>query len=218
MRTRFDLRPAEYLERERKTHSFNIVRLVALFLLLAFLGTCGGALAMHFFEMQALADQIEETEGLVADLESQQAALTREIARLKTQEEQFTKTLKIMQSEAPTLEVMSVIESNMERGMGLNTIRFAQAAAPRGAAARAPQAGKDISWTAAVEATALMEEQIVALTDGLSRSGAFTGVTMPSSKKDEKTGRVDFNLSLNVRPLGQIDLLGGADGGGGPGI
>ena len=63
-----------------------------------------------------------------------------------------------------------------------------------------------------------MEEQIVALTDGLSRSGAFTGVTMPSSKKDEKTGRVDFNLSLNVRPLGQIDLLGGADGGGGPGI
>ena len=49
----------------------------------------------------------------------------------------------------------------------------------------------------------------VALTDGLSGSGLFSAVTMPTTKKDEKTGRVSFTLTLIARPFGQGIAMGG---------
>lgn len=199
MRVRFDLRPAEFLERERKRHSFNIVRLFAVLLLLAFLISSGFYTVKAFIETQALQSEIELLEGEIADLENNQAALTTEISRLKAKESQFRKTLEIMQSEPPTLEVLNALETYMDQGMGVNSIRFV------------PSADKDnmVVYTATVDATASTEEQIIALTDGLSGSGLFSAVTMPTTKKDEKTGRVSFTLTLIARPFGQGIAMGG---------
>ena len=193
MKAQFDLRPAEYLERERKRHSFNFVQLLAVVLLLAFFTSSGYYVVMAFLETQDLQSQIEIAEGEIADLETSQKALIAEIARLKEQEEQFRKTLEIMQSEPPTLEVLNALEAHMERGVGANSVRFT------------PSVGenKTVFYTVAVDASAATEEQIIALTDGLSGSGLFSTVTMPSTKKDEKTGRVSFTLTLVARPFGQ---------------
>ena len=193
MKAQFDLRPAEYLERERKRHSFNFVRLLAVVLLLAFFTSSGYYVVMAFLETQDLQSQIEIAEGEIADLETSQKALIAEIARLKEQEEQFRKTLEIMQSEPPTLEVLNALETHMERGMGVNSVRFVPNA----------REDKTVFYVVTVDASAATEEQIIALTDGLSGSGLFSTVTMPSTKKDEKTGRVSFTLTLIARPFGQ---------------
>lgn len=199
MKVRFDLRPAEFLERERKRHSFNIVRLLAVALLLSFVASSGFYIVMAFLETRVLQSDIEILEGEVADLEASQAALLGEIARLKSREEQFKKTLEIMQSESPTLEILNALETHMEPGMRVNTVRFASSA------------GQDqtVFYTATVDATAMTEEQIIALTDGLSGSGLFSAVTMPSTQKDEQTGRVSFALTLVARPFGQAVAEGG---------
>lgn len=199
MRVRFDLRPAEYLERERKRHSFSFVRLFAVLLLLSFLASSGFYIVTAFLETQALQSDIEIFEGEVADLETSQTALTAEITRLRARETQFRKTLDIMQSEPPTLEVLNALETHMERGMGVNTVRFVSGTGQ----------DKAIFYTATVDATAATEEQIIALTDGLSGSGLFSAVTMPSTKKDEQTGRVSFTLTLVARPFGQGLAEGG---------
>ena len=193
MRVQFDLRPAEYLERERKRHSFNFVRLVTVLLLLAFFASSGFYIVMAFIETQDLQSRIEVLEGEIADLESSKTALLAEIARLKEREEQFKKTLEIMQSEPPTLEVLNALETHMERGMGVNSVRFVPNA----------REDKTVFYVVTVDASAAAEEQIIALTDGLSSSGLFSAVSMPSTKKDEKTGRVSFTLTLVARPFGQ---------------
>lgn len=199
MRVRFDLRPAEFLERERKRHSFSFVRLLAVLLLFSFMASTGFYITMAFLEMQVLQSELEVLEGDVADLEVSQTALTAEIGRLRAREEQFRKTLGIMQSEPPTLEVLNALETHMELGMGVNAIRFV------------PAVGEDkaVFYNATVDATALTEEQIIALTDGLSGSGLFSAVTMPSTQKDERTGRVSFSLALDARPFGQASSEGG---------
>ena len=199
MRVQFDLRPAEYLERERKRHSFSIARILAVLLLFAFLFSSIFYIAKAFFETQVLQSENEILEGELADLDVNQMALTAEIGRLRAREEQFRKTLGIMQNEPTTLEVLNALETHMAQGMGVNLIRFAAVL----------DRDKKISCTVTVEATALTEEQIIALTDGLSGSGLFSSVTMPSTKKDESTGRVSFSLALDARPFGQGVSEGG---------
>lgn len=198
MRVQFDLRPAEFVEKERKLSSFNLVRLLAVILLLAFMGSSGYYIVLTFLETRALRSEIEIRENEVSNMEVSQKALLAEISRLKERETQFAKTLGIMQSEPATLEVLNALETHIEYGTGLNSVRFVQGAA-----------GSGVAYTATVDATAASEEQIIALTKGLSESGLFFGVIMPSTKKDEKTGRVSFTLSLALRPFGQSASLAG---------
>lgn len=208
MRVQFDLRPAEYLEIERKRSSFNPIRLLAILLMFAFFATCIGYLAMAFLETQALQSEIEDREAMIADLEADQNNLTAEINRLKNRETQFIKTLRIMQSEPPTLEVLNALETHMDAGMGLKSVRFTPANA--GNRGRNTSSNETIAYNATVEASAVTEDQIVSLTNGLSGSGVFSGVTMPSSERrqdrDDTTERVHFSLLLNARPLGQIQV------------
>ena len=202
MRVQFDLCPAEYLARRKKRHSFNATRILAVLLLLFFLVAGIGYIVMAFMETRALASDIEMVEDAVAKLEADQSELTAEIVRLKNKEQQYAKTLQIMRNEPPTIEALSALETNMDQGMGITSIRFAPGGTNEGGL---------VVYTADVDATALVEDQITALTTGLSGRGVFSGVTMPSSQKDEKTGRVDFKLHLELRPFGQIDMTGAAD-------
>ena len=197
MRVQFDLCPPEYLARRRKRHSFNATRILAVLLLLFFLVAGIGYIVMAFMETRALASDIEMGEEAVAKLEADQNELTAEIARLKNREQQYAKTLEIMRNEPPTIEALSAIETNMDQGMGMISIHFVPGKV---------EGADTVAYTADVDATALVEDQITALTTGLSGSGVFSGVTMPSSEKDEKTGRVNFKLHLDLWPFGQINM------------
>jgi cell division protein FtsB len=192
MRVQFDLRPASLLEKERKKTSFNFMRLVMSILLLCFLLTSGFYIVTRTFSMLALQSDIEAKEGEVDAIEGSKNALEAEINRLRTQERVFADTLKIMQDDLPTLEVLGALDNGMAPGMGANTLRFAP-----------PRAAGD-SVTATLDATAANEEQIISLTTSLSGSGVFSSVALISSKLDEKTGRVSFTLNLSLFSIGQI--------------
>ncbi len=192
MRVQFDLRPVSLLEKERKKRGFNVVRLLAMILLLVFLAGSIFYIATVSIKVMGLQGEIEMKESEVTSLESGQRALEAEIKRLKAEEKVYADTLKIMQDDLPTLEVLNALEANMAPGMAANTLRFTP---PRVAGG---------SNTAVLDATAAAEDQIIELTNGLSSSGVFSGVTMPTSKRDDKTGRVAFTLNLDLRPIGQI--------------
>ena len=179
MKVQFDLRPIEFIVKEQKQRSFNLVRLIAVLLLLLFVGFSSYYITVTFLEAQELS----------SDMETSKVKLAKEIARLKEREVQVVKALEIMQTEPPTLEVLNALETNMEYGMGINNISFSQ--------------GGNASYEARMEGTAITEEQIVALTDGLVSSGLFSSVVMPNSRRDEKTGIVTFNLALRILPLGK---------------
>ncbi|MDR2528153.1 MAG: hypothetical protein LBD04_03920 [Synergistaceae bacterium] len=189
MRVQFDLRPATMLERERKKTTFNATRLVAFILMIVFVVSNSFYLWVAFQNMMRLNDAIEEKEYLVNDLESGKNALEAEVGRLRRQEADYAATLKIMQDDLPTLEVLEALEKGLQTGMGLNTLRFNTT--PQGA-------------TAMVDATAATDEQTVQFSSSLTGSGVFSAVTMPSSKLDDRTKRVSFTMSLTLLPIGQI--------------
>jgi hypothetical protein len=145
-----------------------------------------------FFERASLMDSIEYKTDEVGGLSVSRTALEGEIRRLQEREKVFSDTLKIMQDDLPTLEVLNALETYMVNGMGLNSLNFT------------PPQGNNPAIVAQLEATAIEEEQIIELTTGLSECGVFSNVIMPNSRRDDATGRVTFTLSLTVLPIGQI--------------
>lgn len=192
MKVRFDLRPASLLERERKKHGFNLLRLFAVLLLLAFVAANGFYIATVTLSVLQLKSEIEIGEQEVADLEITQRALEAEIGRLRAEEKVYVDTLKIMQDELPVLEVLQALETHMSRGMGIASLKFAP---PRTAGAAS---------TATFVGTAPTDAQVITFMRDLDISDVFSGVRMPTSTRDEKTGRVSFTLDLLLKPIGEI--------------
>jgi hypothetical protein len=148
-------------------------------------------MTVNMFSQQAV---IEEKRNEVENMEMESRALQAEIQRLRAQETMYASTLKIMQDDLPTLEVLNAFENNMDYGMGLNSLRFGNPAA----------AGTPVT----VDASAAAEEQIIRLYDGLMGSGVFASGAMSNSRRDDRTGRVSFTLNLIARPIGQIQSPG----------
>jgi hypothetical protein len=169
--------------------------MVAFLLLCAFVLTTGfyiGVMTKAMFDLQS---DIEMAANEVENMEGSRMALEAEINRLREQEKMYANTLKIMQDDLPTLEVLNAFEEHMTYGMGLNTLRFTTPAQGGGT-------------TAVLEATAATEDQITELSDNLKACGVFSSVTMPISRRDERTGRVSFTLNLVALPIGQINPSG----------
>jgi cell division protein FtsB len=184
---------------QKKKSSFNPMRLLAFLLLLIFLASSGFYLVKMTLERIRLGGAIEEKQYQVEEMDSKKRALEAEINRLKAEEKVFADTLKIMQDDLPTLEVLNAVENSMASisGMAATSLRLSPPAA-----AGAP--GK-----AVLEATSVEDAQIVQLTTGLSQSGVFSGVVLGNSTLDEKTGRVTFTLNLDLRSMGQIRAASG---------
>ena len=189
MRVQFDLRPVTMLERERKKTTFNATRLVAFILMIIFAVSNGFYMWMAFQNMMRLNDAIEEKEYDVGNLEGEKNALEAEVGRLRRQEAEYAATLKIMQDDLPTLEVLNALERGLEPGMGLNTLRLSPT--PQGT-------------VATLDATAASDEQTVQFSTSLTSSGVFSAVSMPNSRLDDRTQRVSFTMSLTLLPIGQI--------------
>jgi hypothetical protein len=144
-------------------------------------------MTMNMFSMQS---KNEEKRNDVEGMEIERRALEAEVQRLKAREAVYVNTLKIMQDDLPTLEVLNAFEEHMEYGMGLNSLRFANPAAGR--------------MPVVVDATAATEEQIIRLYDGLMSSGVFASGSMSNSRRDDRTGRVSFTMNLVTVPIAQI--------------
>jgi cell division protein FtsB len=188
MKMQFDLRPADLMKKESKKRSFNLMRLLIILLLLLFLISNGFYIMKTTLSVLALRDSVEYKRSEVSRLEASRAALEAEIRRLQEREKVFTDTLKIMQDDLPTLELFEALETCMEPNMRISDLRFT--------AGREP--------LVILNATADTDEQTTIFRIGLENSGVFSRVTMPTSKLDEKTKRVQFTLNLTLLPIGQI--------------
>jgi cell division protein FtsB len=194
MRTQFDLRPADLIEKEDKKRSFNPIRLVVILLFLLFLGSTGFYFMKTVFAVLDLRDSVESKQSEVSRLEASRGALDAEIKRLQQREKMFTDTLKIMQDDLPTLELFEALETCADEGMRIFDLRYA-----------APQV--------VLNARADTEEQITLFRIELENSGVFSRVSMPTSRLDEKTRKVLFTLNLTLLPIGQISNSAARQGG-----
>jgi hypothetical protein len=174
--------------------SFNLTRFLASVLLAFFVVISGAYIGLMTVNMFSLQSDVEDKRNEVENMEGERTALEAEIRRLRAQEAVYATTLKIMQDDLPTLEVLNAFEEHMDYGMGLRSLRFGNSGA----------AGTGVT----VDATAAVEEQIIRLSDGLLGSGVFAAVNMTNSRRDDRTGRISFTLNLTALPIGQIQASG----------
>ena len=190
MRIQFDLRPAGMLEKERKQRSFNLTRIVAILLMLAFFAASGFYIVTMTLQRLILQDEVDTRENMISNLETEKLMLERQMGELRARERIFAETLRIMNDDLPTLEVLNALESNIdEYGIGLNTLRFMAAG------------GANV-----VEVTGLVasDKQIIEFSDRLRASGVFNDVTLPVTTLNESTGMISFTLRMPVKPIGEI--------------
>ncbi|GHS97520.1 hypothetical protein AGMMS50276_17710 [Synergistales bacterium] len=192
MIVKFDLRPAELVKKEVKRKSLNVMGIIAAVLIVLFVASSGFYLVTMTMNLLSLRDDVFFLTGDVDNLELDKRALEVEIGRLRVREKTFADTLKIMQDEMPSIEVLGAIEKNISYGMGVTRLQFSQA----------PTA------PTVMNATAATTDQIVEFTDGLKSSGVFSdsesGIRMLTSTYSELTKRVSFTLNLTVNPIGKI--------------
>ena len=197
--TCFDLRPAEFVERERRRHMFSAVRLTSILLALLLVLSCGGYIALALRELHVLSSKNMKRQEEVAALEARQTALTADISRLREREEKMTKALKAMGQELPVLEVMEALERLCGPEIHLTAVRFAHAA------------GEDEKEVGTVMMEGESSVPLPALMERLSGEPLFSGVEMLNSALDE-AGSSTFSLLLTISP--QTLALDGERGGG----
>jgi hypothetical protein len=199
MRVQFDLRPAGLLEKERKQKSFNLTRTIAIILMLLFFGSSSYYLVMMTLHRIRLEDVVSERESMIFTLETEKSGLERQVNELKAREKVFADTLKIMQDDLPTIEVLDALETNMDDyGIGFNSLRFVIGRVDRGV--KAPDV---------VEVTGLVasDKQIIDFSDRLRAAGVFSDVFLPVTTRNDQTGMISFTLRMPVYPIGQIRAL-----------
>ena len=197
MKVQFDLRPAGMLERERKQKSFNLTRTVALLLMLTFFLTSGGYIVIMTLERFTLQEEVDFKEDTVAGLETEKIALNKQVSELKAREKVFADTLKIMNEDLPTLEVLNALEANMDDyGIGFNTLKFVIG-----------RTNRNVKEPDVVEVTGIVasDKQIIDFSDRLRESGVFNDVLLPVTTLNENTGMISFTLRMPIKTIGEIN-------------
>jgi len=196
MKIQFDLRPAGMLEKERKQKSFNLTRTIAIILLGAFFMSSIGYIAMMSMERVNLQNEVLDKENFVRNLEREKNNLQRQVNDLKSREKVFSDTLKIMQDDLPTIEVLNALETEMDNyGIGFNSLKFVIGRVTRGV--KAPDVVE-------VAGTVASDKQIIDFSDRLRSTGVFSDVLLPVTTRNEKTNMITFTLRMPVLPIGQI--------------
>ena len=197
MKAQFDLRPADLLKKESKQKGFNPTRLLAVFLMLLFFMSTGYYLfMMGLVELPSMQDAVMEKENEVASFEAEKIVLQKQVNDLRAKEKVFADTLKIMQDDLPTIEVLNALETEMDvYGIGFNSLKFVI-----GRVSGNTKAPDSVELTG----TVATDKQIVDYSDKLSTCGVFSDVNLTSTTLDEKTGMITFTLNMPVYPIGQI--------------
>jgi len=196
MKVQFDLRPAGMLEKERKQKSFNLTRTIALLLVGAFFLSSIGYIVKMSIERVYLQNEVSDKENFVTNLEREKNNLQKQVNDLKAREKVFSDTLKIMQDDLPTIEVLNALETEMDNyGIGFNSLKFVIGREVRGV--KSPTVVE-------VAGTVASDKQIIDFSDRLRATGVFSDVLLPVTTRNEKTNMISFTLRMPVFPIGQI--------------
>jgi len=192
MRIQFDLRPADMVEKERKKTGFNLTRLVAIVLMMAFFVSTIGYITMTTFSIFTLRDEIETGRLAVVDLQRRTSDQRGRLNSLIADERVFANALQIMNDDLPTIEVLRALEQNMgDYGIGFETLRFVTAAGGN---------------TVEVVGQAAYDRQIIEFSDRLRLAGVFSNVFLPLTTLNENTGMISFTLRMPVHSISEITI------------
>jgi hypothetical protein len=193
MKVQFDLRLIDMVEKERKKKSFNATRLVAILLMMAFFISSGAYLALMTIQSFGMQDRVDDLQSRLAALRVENASLTGQLNVLRAREAVFANALRIMNDDLPTIEVLSVLETNMDLfGIGFDTMRFLHT----------PAEGNVVEVVGLVAS----DRQIIEFSDRLRLSGVFNNVSLPVTTLNPNTGMVSFTLRMPVRAIGEINV------------
>ena len=198
MKAQFDLRPSGMLAKERKQKSFNLTRLIAVLLVLAFFASTGGYIVMMGMNSFRLQKAVQAKREAAAGLRRRKSDLEKQVTELKAKEKVFIDTLQIMQEDLPTIEVLNALETEMDDyGIAFTSLKFVFGRA----AARGREKEPDV-----VELTGLvtLDTQVVDFSERLRSAGVFSDVLLTATTRDERTGLVSFTLRMPYLPIGQI--------------
>lgn len=183
---RLDLRPVEYVELERRRYSFNPNRLIFWGLLVGFVMLSIGTISFALMRIRDIDLALEDKRVSNTDLMSQRAALSRRNAELEQQQRKTEQILDFLRGDIPVLEIMNAIEKHFAAGVKLDNADFSR------------NAGTGV--TVVIDGKAADERAVLAMTEGLKNSGAFSEVRLPISQK-AMTGQIIFKLILRVKDV-----------------
>lgn len=181
-----DLRPAEYVELERRRYSFNPNRLILWGLLAGFLMISAGTISYAFLTIHTLTEEIEDMRSNVSSLTVRRQALERSNAQLENKRRSTEKILEFLKSDIPVLEILNALEVNMTNGIKYDNADFTLG----------PLGGVNV----VVDGKARNDREILTMTEGLKESGLFESVMLPVSQKDQLQRKV-FKLVLRVKDI-----------------
>ncbi|MBQ7196376.1 MAG: pilus assembly protein PilM [Synergistaceae bacterium] len=178
-----DMRPAEFIELEKRRYSFNPNRLILWGLIVIFLMLSIGTISFTFACIRDMEDKINIIRESVADLTPQRTAIVQENAELERQNAKTENLLKFLQGDIPVLEIMKEFEENAGNGVKFETADFTRNLLG--------------GFAVTIDGKAEDERAVVIMTEGLKAGGKFSGVMLPVSQRDQ-TGRIVFKLVLNI--------------------
>ncbi|MBQ6972359.1 MAG: pilus assembly protein PilM [Synergistaceae bacterium] len=181
-----DLRPAEYVELERRRYSFNPNRLALWGLLAGFLMMSAGTITYAFITVRSLTDKIDGMRVNVSALTLRRQSLERTNAQLESRRKTTEKILDFLKGDIPVLEILNALEVNMTNGIKYDNADFTLG----------PLGGVNV----VVDGKARNDSEILTMTEGLKESGLFESVMLPVSQKDQLQRKV-FKLVLRVKDI-----------------
>ena len=183
---RLDLRPAEYVELERRRFSFNPNRLMFWGLLVGFVMLSIGTISFALMRIREIDLALEEKRIFNSDLLARRAELAKSNADLEVKRKNTEKILNFLKGDIPVLEVMNALEANAAVGVKFETADFV----------RNSLAGVIIT----IDGKASSEKAIITMTEGLKQNPLFADVRLPVSQKAQ-TGQIVFKLVLRTNEV-----------------
>ena len=181
-----DLRPAEYIELERRRYSFNPNRLILWGLLTGFLMMSAGTITYAFLMNYRMHEDIEDMQSNVSTLTIKRQELEKENAKLEKRRQHTEQILEFLKNDMPVLEVLNAIEVNVKDGIKYDNADFTK--------------GLLGGVTVVIDGKARGDKEIIAMSEGLKESGLFDSVMIPFSQKDQLQRKV-FKMILKVKDI-----------------
>ena len=183
---KLELCPGEYVELERRRYSFNPNRLIFWGLLAGFVILSIGTISFTWLKIHDIELALEDKRVSNADLMTQRAVLSRRNAELEKKQKETERILNFLKGDIPVLEIMNAIEKHFTAGVKLDNANFSRNA--------------ETGVSVVIDGKAVDEGAVLAMTEGLKNSGAFSEVRLPVSLR-AMTGQVIFKLILRVKEV-----------------
>ena len=181
-----DLRPAEYVELERRRYSFNPNRLILWALLAGFLMMSAGTISYAFLTTYRMNEEIEAMQDTISSLTLKRQELEKENSHLEKRRQHTEQILEFLKNDMPVLEVLNAIEVNTINGIKYDNADFS----------KGPLGGVNV----VVDGKARSDKEIITMSEGLKESGLFESVMIPFSQKDQLQRKV-FKMVLRVKDI-----------------